>query len=217
MKKEISEKFEIGTVVSSNTFCIADLGCSVGPNTFAAVENIIEGVKLKFESQGLSSQIPEFQVFFNDHVSNDFNLLFTSLPQDKNYYAAGVPCSFYGRLFPEASIHFFHSSTSLQWLSRVPKEVANKTSPAWDKGRIHYSNSRVEVIRAYKAQFDKDMELFLQARAHEIVYGGLMVLIIPGIPNGTPHSQSLENMIYDLVGSCLVDMVQKVQNHSQFV
>nr|XP_048330651.1 loganic acid O-methyltransferase-like [Ziziphus jujuba var. spinosa] len=209
MMKEIAEKLETETVVCSNTFCIADLGCSVGPNTFAAVEKIIEGVKLKYESLGLVSEIPEFQVFFNDHVTNDFNLLFTSLPQDKPYYAAGVPGSFYGRLFPEASIHFFHSSTSLQWLSRVPKEVVNKTSPAWNKGRIHYSNSRVEVIQAYKAQFDEDMERFLQARALEIVYGGLMVLIIPGIPNGASHSQSLENMIYDLLGSCLMDMAQK--------
>ncbi|PQQ15531.1 putative S-adenosylmethionine-dependent methyltransferase [Prunus yedoensis var. nudiflora] len=150
LNEAIAEKLDIDILSSSNTFHIADLGCSVGPNTFFAVENIIEAVKFKFQSQGLNSQIPEFQVFFNDHTQNDFNMLFRSLPQNRQYYAAGVPGSFYGRLFPNASIHFFHSSYALQWLSRVPKEVVDKNSPAWNKGRIHYSNSTDEVVRALK-------------------------------------------------------------------
>ncbi|KAK7849230.1 putative s-adenosylmethionine-dependent methyltransferase [Quercus suber] len=56
-------------------------------------------------------------VFFNDQFSNDFNTLFISLPPNRQYFAAGVPGSFYGRLFPKASLHFIHSSYALQWLS----------------------------------------------------------------------------------------------------
>ncbi|XP_048328858.2 loganic acid O-methyltransferase-like isoform X2 [Ziziphus jujuba] len=209
LNEVIAEKLDIGTVVSSKAFCIADLGCSVGPNTFAAVENIIEAVKSKYQSQGLNSKIPEFQVFFNDHVSNDFNLLFTSLPQDKKYYASGVPGSFYGRIFPEASLHFVHSSFSVQWLSGVPKEVKNKSSPAWNKGQIHYANSGDEVIRAYKAQYEKDMDQFLEARAHEIVVGGLMVLMFLFNPDGIHPSQSSANMMLDLIGSSLIDLVKE--------
>lgn len=197
---------------SSNTFHIADLGCSVGPNTFFAVENIIEAVKFKFQNQGLNSQIPEFQVFFNDHTQNDFNMLFRSLSQNRQYYAAGVPGSFYGRLFPDASIHFFHSSYALQWLSRVPKEVVDKNSPAWNKGRIHYSNSTDEVVRAYEAQHAEDMECFLNARAQETADGGVTVLLIPGRPNGTPHSHPVGNVSFQLIGSCLMDMARKVSN-----
>ncbi|KAF3437767.1 hypothetical protein FNV43_RR20523 [Rhamnella rubrinervis] len=210
MKEAIAEKLDIGALNSPKTFCIADLGCSVGPNTFAAVEIIIEGVKTKYDqSQSLSSQIPQFQVFFNDHVSNDFNMLFTSLPQDKQYYAAGVPGSFYERLFPEASLHFVHSCSSLHWLSRVPEEVTNKNSPAWNKGRIHYGNSGDEVIRAYKAQRERDMDKFLQFRAQEVVHGGLMLVNCTFNHNGTHPSQCTCNLILDLLGSCLMDLARK--------
>ena len=210
VNEAIAEKLDIGALNSPRTFCIADLGCSVGPNTFSAVENIIEAVKPKYQRKSLSSQIPEFQVSFNDHASNDFNMLFTSLPHDKQYYAAGVPGSFYGRLFPDASLHFVHSSTSLHWLSRVPKEVMKKDSVAWNKGQIHYANSGDEVIEAYKAQHEWDMEQFLRARAHEVVYGGLMVLIFPINPNGLHHSQSLGNLTFDLLGSSLMELARKV-------
>ncbi|CAL2262357.1 unnamed protein product [Prunus armeniaca] len=209
--KEIAEKLDIDILLSSksNTFHIADLGCSTGPNTFFAVEGILEAVQLKYQSQMMNSQVPEFQVFFNDHTTNDFNMLFKSLPQNRPYYAVGVPGSFYGRIFPNASIHFVHSSFSLHWLSRVPKQVVDRNSPAWNKGRIQYSNSTDEVVRAYEAQFAEDMGCFLHARAQEIVHGGLMVIIIPGRPNGSSHSDSVANATLLLVGSCLMDMAKE--------
>ncbi|GMY23879.1 loganic acid O-methyltransferase-like [Fagus crenata] len=164
----VGEMLDVDSFVSSHTFRIADLGCSVGPNTFLAVQNIIEAVQFKHQCQGLHYQLPEFQVLFNDHTLNDFNTLFSSLPPDRIYYAAGVPGSFYSRLFPNASLHFVHSSYAIHWLSKVPKSVVDKSSPAWNKGRIHYSNSEVEVVKAYEAQYAEDMECFLNARAQEV-------------------------------------------------
>ena len=214
MNKEIAEKLDIG-VSPLKTLFIADLGCSVGPNTFTAVQNMIEAVDLKYQNaQELSSNTQEFQVFFDDHTSNDFNTLFKSLPPSRRYFVAGVPGSFYGRIFPESSLHLVHSSFSLHWLSQVPKQVIDKSSPAWNKGRVHYSNSGDEVIRAYKAQHEKDMEGFLQARAKEVVCGGLMVLIILGIIDGIHHSEAGGNKGFDLIGSCLMDLVKKVINLS---
>ncbi|KAM5572780.1 loganic acid O-methyltransferase-like [Rosa sericea] len=210
LNKVIAEKLDLEILSSPSSFHIADLGCSVGPNTFSAVENIIEAVVLKYHSQlGLNSQIPEFQVFFNDHTSNDFNLLFKSLPQNRQYYAAGVPGSFYDRRFPEASLHLVHSSTSLHWLSKVPAEVLDKNSLAYNKGRIHYSNATDEVIRAHETQYAVDMECFLHSRAQEVVYGGLMVLNIPGRPDGTTHSYPFTKVTLQLLGSCLMDLVEK--------
>ncbi|KAK9925786.1 hypothetical protein M0R45_023051 [Rubus argutus] len=209
LKKAIAEKLDINILLSSNTFHIADLGCSVGPNTFFVVNNILESVQSKYQSKGPNSQIPEFQVFFNDHITNDFNMLFKSLPQNRQYYAAGVPGSFYGRIFPNASIHFVHSSFTNHWLSRVPKDVVDQNCPAWNKGKIHYSNSTDEVMRAFEAQFSEDIECFLHARAQEIVNGGLMVLTIAGRPDGTPHSHASANVTFQLLGSCLMDMARK--------
>ncbi|PIA25648.1 hypothetical protein AQUCO_11000052v1 [Aquilegia coerulea] len=185
------------------SICIADLGCSVGPNTFFAVENIIEGIQHKSKLQDLSP--PEFQVFFSDHVSNDFNKLFASLPSDKQYLASGVPGSFYNRLFPKASLHFVHSSTSIHWLSKVPKELNDVNSPTYNKGRIHHGDAPKEVEQAYLAQFVKDMDSFLSARAEELVSGGLMALMIPtkALEAHTfPHG-------FDILGSCLMEMAKK--------
>ena len=39
------------------------------------------------------------------------------------YFVAGVPGSFYGRLFPRNSLHFAHSSYCLMWLSQVYIDV----------------------------------------------------------------------------------------------
>ncbi|KAL6181465.1 hypothetical protein ACLB2K_048120 [Fragaria x ananassa] len=210
LQETIVEKLDTEILLSSSTFRIADLGCSVGPNTFSAVENILKSVQTKYQSAGLNTQIPEFQVFFNDHTLNDYIMLFKSLPHKRQYYAMGVPGSFYGRIFPKASIHLFHSSFANHWLSCAPKAVGNKDHPAWNKGHIHYSNSSDEVVRAYEAQYADDMDCFLNARAEELVYGGLMVLIIPGLPNGTPHSHCTANMTFQLLESCLMDLVRKV-------
>ncbi|XP_031379792.1 loganic acid O-methyltransferase-like [Punica granatum] len=186
------------------SFTIADLGCSVGPNTFIVVQNIIEAVRCKY-----GSQVPDFQVFFNDHTANDFNTLFTSFPPEKNYYAAGVPGSFHGRLFPESSLHFVHSSYAIHWLSRVPKELLDEGSPAWNKGRIHYTSAPENVGDAYKSQFAKDMRDFFNARGKEIVSGGLMALIMPGTQDGVPHSQVPSGVNYDLLGFSLMDMAKE--------
>jgi len=207
----IVEKLDVKQISSTakTKFCIADLGCSIGPNTFIAVQNIIDVVQQKYQSQGLATHMPEFQVFFNDHASNDFNTLFASLPPKRLYFATGVPGSFYGRLFPESSLQLVHSSYALQWLSKVPEELLNKNSTAWNKGRVHYTNAPDEVAHAYTTQFAKDMTIFLEARAKELVLGGIMVLIMPGIPNGIPHSSVPVGVMFDFLGLSLMDMAKE--------
>lgn len=158
--------------------------------------------------------MPQFQVFFNDQASNDFNTLFISLPKDRQYFAAGVPGSFYGRLFPESSIHFAYSATSIHWLSKVPEELRQRDSPAWNKGRIHYTSASDEVIKAYKSQFAEDMENFLTARAKEIVSGGMIAIIVPSITDGVPFCQTATGLMFNCMASCLMDMVKLVSSVS---
>ncbi|PON32924.1 SAM dependent carboxyl methyltransferase [Parasponia andersonii] len=191
IKNAIAEELDIKTF-TSKTFRIAGMGCSVGPNTLLAVRNIIDAAEHKFQSlleRGSTCYLPEFQVFFNDQASNDFNQLFTSLSPETHYFVAGVPVSFYGR---------------------VPEEVLDKRSPAWNRGRVHYSNSTSEVVKAFEAQYAKDFGKFLEVRAHEFVQGGLMALIIPGRPNGLPHSKAYTNKAFELLESSFIDMAKKV-------
>ncbi|PON85701.1 SAM dependent carboxyl methyltransferase [Trema orientale] len=185
IQEAIIRHFDMNKTLSSASFSnqifLVDFGCSTGPNTFLAVHNILEAIQLKYQLEkrhnlALSDdhphdhQIPIIsQVFFNDHFSNDFNTLFKSLPPTRKYLAAGVPGSFHGRLFPNSSLHFIHSSCALHWLSKVPSEVMDRTSPAWNKGRIHYTNAGKQVVKAYSDQYAEDMMSFFRARAEELV------------------------------------------------
>ncbi|CAA0406198.1 unnamed protein product [Arabidopsis thaliana] len=172
-----------------STFTIADFGCSIGPNTFHAIQYIIDIVKLKHlkESQEDSRVAPlEFQVYFNDLPNNDFNTLFRTQPPSskQEYFSVGVPGSFYGRVLPRNSIHIGNTSFTTHWLSKVPEEVCDKNSLAWNKNYIHCNNLIEEVTEAYKVQFEKDMGVFLKARAEELVPGGLMITLGQCLPDG---------------------------------
>ena len=118
-------------MMDCNTFCIAELGCSSGPNAVIAAENITKILKARYLYAGMT--VPQFQIFFNDLPASDFNSLFRILPSfsansdqqneggvaERSYFAAGVAGSFYGRLFPDKALHFAHSSFGLHWLSQV--------------------------------------------------------------------------------------------------
>lgn len=113
-------------------FVVADLGCSCGSNTIYMVEVIIKHMTERYEVEA-GCHPPEFSAFFSDLPSNDFNTLFQLLPphggdsmeeclasdNHRSYFAAGVPGSFYRRLFPAKSVDVFYSAFSLHWLSQV--------------------------------------------------------------------------------------------------
>ncbi|KAI3467021.1 hypothetical protein Pfo_023684 [Paulownia fortunei] len=173
---------------------------------------ITQAIRQKLESSGLitTPKTPEFYLFFNDVVTNDFNTLFSSLPPHRHYHAAGVPGDFHGRLLPKSSLHFAYSSWSLQWLTEVPKAVADSDSPAWNKGEILYTGDRKEVCDAYLNQFGKDIESFLEARAEEVVGGGLMAILVPAVPAiWNPETEYTIPSDINLMGSCLMDMAKK--------
>ncbi|KAK4409666.1 Loganic acid O-methyltransferase [Sesamum angolense] len=216
IEEEITKKLDI-TRLSSNglidSFWIADFGCSTGLNSFLAMHVITEAIQNKFQSQRsiINAESPEFYVFFNDHVKNDFNTLFRSLPPERHYQAAGLPGSFHKRLLPKASLHFAYSSWALHWLSQVPNAVTDPTSQAWNKGNIYYGGARQEVCDAYSSQYAKDIESFLKARANELVSGGLMALLVPGFPIKFDYSGPFYKgqMVMDHIASILIDMAKK--------
>ncbi|PIN08246.1 Loganate O-methyltransferase [Handroanthus impetiginosus] len=204
IRQQIDEHLNIqnASFDPQNTFRIADFGCSIGPNTFYAVENIISAVKNKYKKSN-QDQTPDFQVFFNDLIGNDFNALFRNLPSDRKYFVAAAPGSFYDHLFPKKSINFAHSSIALHWLSKTPKEVIRR---GINKGRIHYLGGEKEVKEAYAAQYVEDFGRFLNARADELVDGGLMALHIVGFADGDAFSLSGIRMEYEILQSCLEDV-----------
>lgn len=150
-------------------------------------------------------------MFFNDHIDNDFNTLFKTLPSSRNYFPAGVAGSIHSRLFPKSSLHFIPSSHAAHWLSKVPKEVVDGESTVWNnKGSITSTGFVKEVAEAYSNQFKNDTESFLNAGAEELVPGGLSVILLPSLPNAVAVSHTSEGKLFDLLESCLVDWAKLV-------
>ncbi|KAG6550031.1 hypothetical protein Mapa_008544 [Marchantia paleacea] len=177
---------------------VADLGCSTGLNTINNMNLILNRLKERFvtsaevASDSSSTVLPDFQVFFNDLPSNDFNYLFQLLNEHRDslaYFAAGVPGSFYGRLFPRSSVHVFFSSLCLHWMSKIPDAVLDKNSPAFNKGDMWMIRGRTEVGAAFKEQADLDLKQFLSARAEEMVPGGLLFMFFNGRGDSDPARQ----------------------------
>lgn len=169
---------------------IADLGCSTGPNALLVSQGLVSIFdRVRRDQAHLDGWLPEFQVFLNDLPGNDFNSIFKALPgfQEKlkeelglgfeSCFMNGVSGSFYTRLFPGQSLHFVHSTSSLHWLSQVPKGVKRS------KGI-----SEASVEEAYQEQFQTDFSTFLKCRSEELVTGGCMVLTMVGRKNETPIS-----------------------------
>ncbi|KAL6011381.1 hypothetical protein ACLOJK_001827 [Asimina triloba] len=217
--KPITEEAIVGLCGSvwPKSLGIADLGCSSGPNTLLVISEIIDVIHQRQAVLNYSST-PELRVYLNDLPANDFNSVFQSLPAFYNKlrkekganfgpcFIAGVPGTFYGRLFPTQSLHFVHSSSSLHWLSQaifelrwsaflrltlesiplalgclVPPELNKGANPPLNRGKIFISTtSPPSVFKAYLEQFQRDFSVFLMSRSEEVIPGGRMVFSFVG-------------------------------------
>ncbi|GAB2217954.1 hypothetical protein Droror1_Dr00001168 [Drosera rotundifolia] len=191
---------------------IVELGSASGPNALTVLSDIITMTDMTYRE--MKYPMPELKVFLNDLPGSDFNTIFRSLPsffkhlkEDKGSayracYISGTPGTFYGRLYPRNSIHFAHSSYSINWLSEVPKGlVGNKEAATMKRNICLTKEGPPEITKAYQEQFGDDFTLFLRSRAEEIVHGGRMVLIIRG-------SMETNDYMWDfqLLGLTLMDM-----------
>ncbi|KAA8523630.1 hypothetical protein F0562_010053 [Nyssa sinensis] len=191
-------------------FAVVDLGCSSGSNTIYIVDVIIKHMIKRYEALGYEP--PEFSAFFSDLPSNDFNTLFQLLPPlanygvsmeeclaangHRSYFAAGVPGSFYRRLFPARSIDVFYSAFSLHWLSQVPEIVLDKRSTAYNKGRVFIHGANESTASEYRKRFQTDLAAFLRSRSQEMKRGGSMFLVCLGRTSVDPTDQGGAGLLF---------------------
>ncbi|GLT39169.1 hypothetical protein SLA2020_133750 [Shorea laevis] len=210
---------QVYSEITPNSIGIADLGCSSGPNTLSIIKDIVEAVELACHK--LLHSPPEFRVHLNDLPSNDFNSVFMTLPdfyrelkkekggQFPSIFIAGCPGSFYGRLFPNNSLHFIYSSYSLHWLSKVPPALQDENGKSINKGSIYISNSSLPIVsEAYVKQFQEDFSCFLRSRSEEVVTGGKMVLALLGRV-GQDHVDRGNSFFWELLNRSLVILVSQ--------
>lgn len=193
---------------------IVDLGCSSGQNSLFVMSKIIDNAHAVCEEKNV--QVPEFQVFLNDLPTNDFNTMFKLLPpyfyeklkkeKGDNFrpcFVAGVPGSFYERLFPTASLHFVHSSISGHWLSQVPEILES------NKGNVYIAKSSPpNVYEAYMKQFVRDFSTFLRVRSEEIIANGRMLITFCGRKSADPTSED-SCFLWNMLAKSLFEMVDQ--------
>ncbi|KAL0367511.1 UNVERIFIED_CONTAM: Salicylate carboxymethyltransferase [Sesamum radiatum] len=202
-------------VRGAKSLCMAELGCSTGPNTLIVAMEFVKIVSRLCRKHG-HDQLPEFQIQLNDLPGNDFNSIFKSFAPSFHAqllqevgssalycFISGVPGSFYGRLFAANSLHFVHSSYSLMWLSKVPERVEI------NKENIYIgSTSPASVITAYYEQFQRDFSTFLRCRSEEVMCGGKMVLTLLGRRSESASSKEC-CYIWELLALSLKEMVSQ--------
>ncbi|GJM93441.1 hypothetical protein PR202_ga09998 [Eleusine coracana subsp. coracana] len=203
--------------LSPERFTVADLGCSSGSNALIMVEDIIRNISKVCHSCGAPP--PEFSVLLNDLPTNDFNTVFSLLPEftgklkthnpSTMAFVSGVPGSFYGRLFPIRTVHLAYSFASLHWLSQVPPGLSDETNAAINKGKMFISSmSPPTVHAAYLWQFQRDFSMFLRSRAAEVVPGGRLVLFLLGRHNELFTDKST-TLVWDLLSDSLASLVSQ--------
>ncbi|GJN36423.1 hypothetical protein PR202_gb25282 [Eleusine coracana subsp. coracana] len=197
---------------------IADFGCATGPNALVMVMDAVEAVLATEENDDDDEQQQQYNinkkktknnksvelhVFLNDLPGNDFNAVFQLLPTSTLAgtgccFVSAWPGSFYGRIFPEASLDYVVSSSSLHFLSRPPPMI-NINEISISRGRIYISaacsSSSLSpdddvVLDAYAAQFHTDFSTFLRCRSPEI-----RSYLPPSLPGGRPSSDDLHHAI----------------------
>ncbi|KAF0935643.1 hypothetical protein E2562_035094 [Oryza meyeriana var. granulata] len=189
LHKAVEEVHASLSLSSPGKMVVADLGCSSGPNTLLVISEVLGAVANHCEQS-----LADVQFFLNDVPGNDFNLIFQSLELFKKlttkelgealppYYIVGLPGSFYTRLFPDRSVHLFHSSYCLMWRSKVPDELAR--GAVVNVGNMYiWETTPPLVVELYQKQFQEDFSQFLALRHSELVSGGQMVLTFLGRKN----------------------------------
>jgi indole-3-acetate O-methyltransferase len=221
--KETLDKLQLpGRRRPEEPLTAADLGCSCGQNALDVADAIVQHITGMYASRGHAP--PEFSFYFSDLPSNDFNTLFKLLPAAAGstagggrprYFAAGVPGSFYDRLFPERSVDVFSSTFSLHWLSQVPSEVAEdrRSSAAYNEGKVFVHGASEATGAAYRRQFQSDLARFLRCRAAELKRGGAMFLVCLGRPSSAASTDqgSVRFLFGDMFQDSWRDLVREVQ------
>uniref|UniRef100_A0ACD5VCA2 Uncharacterized protein n=1 Tax=Avena sativa TaxID=4498 RepID=A0ACD5VCA2_AVESA len=199
---------------------VVDLGCSSGENTLLFVSNVIEAISCHRDK--LRGNLVELQFFLSDLPANDFNHVFQSLEKFKEsieinfkeetpppFHIAGMPGSYYTKLFPRQSVHLFHSSFCLHWRSELPDDLTIKKEMYMNKANIYIGKTTPPAVaKLYQEHFQKDMLLFLKLRYEELVLGGQMVLTFLGRITEDVYCGDM-SLVFGLLGQSLESLVEE--------
>jgi hypothetical protein len=129
----------------------------------------------------------------NGHQSSCHRPFMFSDPQ---VFPCAIGKSFYERVLPPECVHLGWSSYAAVWLSRIPRPIPDHFISLCCTGAV-----REEFDR----QGAQDWESFLSLRASELVPGGRLVVLLPGIAE---HGSSGFENVMDHANAVLAEMVK---------
>lgn len=147
---------------------VADLGAAGGRNELTPIGIAVEDLRAG------AADAP-IVVVHTDIPTNDFTTLFRTVEDSPDTYlttpgvfpfAAGR--SFFGQIFPPASVTLAWSAIAVHWLSRVPMPIPD---------HVYCSFARGDARAAFAAQSAADWDAFLEARGTELRDGAQMVIV----------------------------------------
>lgn len=152
-------------------FVIADYGCATGGNSIALMKSAIQEIRHR-----VSNKMP-VTVIHTDQVRNDYSSLFKLLHESEgsyirnfeNVYSYAIGRSFYEQLIPEQQVNIGWTSSSAQWLSRIPGPL---------NGYCWYRRSMESMAPYFAEQARLDWSAFLQYRINELVTGGYLIAML---------------------------------------
>lgn len=85
----------------------------------------------------------------------------------------------------------------MTWSStQVPEAVMDKTSPAYNKGRVFIHGASEITANAYKKRFQADLASFLRSRSPEMKQTGSMFLVCLGRTSVDPADQGGAGLLF---------------------
>ncbi|XP_039173698.1 7-methylxanthosine synthase 1-like [Eucalyptus grandis] len=106
-------------------------------------EEIMDGLFEKFASK-VSQSIPSFYEELRREKGGDFGPCFTT----------AMPGNFYGRLFPNRSLHFIHSSYGVHWRSQVPCNFVSEFGSPLNKGNAKPQERTQGILGPFQEGYD---------------------------------------------------------------
>ncbi|CAF0909504.1 unnamed protein product [Rotaria sordida] len=176
---------------SSSPFIIADFGSAHGCNSMHVMKVIIQCLK---ETNKVDDG-KQIIVVHNDLPTNNWTTLFDLLNKDNSYHGVANGQSFYEPCLPQNSLSIGYSSTSLHWLSRKPCNILNHCASLFAQGN---------ELKAFQEQARLDWTHFLEHRSHELISGGVLILLIPCVDDqGSNGFDILRELLYKCAQSLL--------------
>jgi len=183
---------------STRPIVLADYGSSQGKNSLAPMDVAISTLRTRI---GENRPIVVFHV---DQSTNDFNSLFEVLANDPDRYtqrdaqvfSCAIGRSFYERVLPPESVHLGWSSYAAVWLSHIPRPIPDHFISLCCAGAVR---------EEFDQQGARDWESFLSLRATELVRGGRLVVVLPGIAE---HGSSGFENVMDHANAVIAEMTK---------